>query len=255
MRFYILSLVLVSCGDIGRISNQGFHCMTEGGDDYCRPQPGPTGAPGKDSTIAGPTGAAGRDGKEGTSGATGADGYSIVTASEVVASGDYFCYYGGVRLRIARDTNRSNTWDQADSEQQIVNVCNGRDGSNGTNGSDGTNGVDGTDGSPGQNGSDGVDGADGRDGEDGTDGRDGADAPTSPFLPVEIVDPCGDAPGVFDEVFIRLANGKLLASFSDNSNGQNTRFSILVAGNYMTTDGSHCYFTVDSNNQLLNQHY
>lgn len=128
-----------------------------------------------------------------------------------------------------------------------MNVCNRAPGSDGTNGRDGTNGVDGTNGSPGQNGSDGVDGADGRDGEDGI-------SPTSPFLPVDIVDPCGDTAGIYDEVLLRLGNGTLLASFSDNAGGQNTRFSILVAGSYRTTDGSNCYFSVDSSNQIYGEH-
>lgn len=245
----------MGCGDTGKISNQSYHCMTEGGDDYCRPQPissGVTPIPGPPGAMGpqGPQGIPGTAGLPGSSGPVGADGIGTVTATQGIAITDYFCYYGGVRLRIARDTNRSGTWDQTDSEQQIVNVCNGLNGApgrDGTNGHDGTNGVDGVNGSPGQNGSDGVDGADGRDGEDGSD-------TTSPFLPVELVDPCGDTPGVYDEVFLRLANGKLLSSFSDNANGQNTRFSILVPGNYITTDGSHCSFTVDSNNQIVGVH-
>lgn len=244
----LMALVTSNCGDIGKTTNSSYHCMLEGGDDYCKPQPTPV--PGQPGEVGpqGPQGIPGSKGIQGSIGPVGSDGIGTVTATEAIAIADYFCYAGGVRLRIARDTNRSGTWDTADNEQQIVNVCNGRNGSNGTNGSDGTNGVDGTDGSPGQNGSDGVDGADGRDGEDGS------DAPTSPFLPVEIVDPCGDAPGIYDEVFIRLANGTLLASFSDSANGQNTRFSVLVAGNYMTTDGSHCYFSVDGSNQIVNAH-
>lgn len=62
----------------------------------------------------------------------------------------------------------------------------------------------------------------------------------------EIVDPCGDSPGITDEVLLRLSNHKLLASFSDSSNGTNTRFSLIEPGQYETTDGSHCHFTVTS---------
>lgn len=93
------------------------------------------------------------------------------------------------------------------------------------------------------------------DGTSGQDGQDGQDAPPTPYTVVGLVDPCGDKPGVYDEVFLRLANGQLIASFSDNSNGLNTRFSVIGPGNYVTTDGSHCYFSVDSNNQLINEHY
>lgn len=59
-----------------------------------------------------------------------------------------------------------------------------------------------------------------------------------------IIDPCGDAAGKVDEIILQLSNGQLLASFSDNSNGKNTRFSLLGDGSYATTDGSSCNFTV-----------
>lgn len=79
----------------------------------------------------------------------------------------------------------------------------------------------------------------------GVDGADGHDAPPTAFTPVQIIDPCGDAPGIWDEVMLKLQNGTLLASFSDNASGQNTRFSVITAGSYVTTDGSNCHFTVD----------
>lgn len=71
---------------------------------------------------------------------------------------------------------------------------------------------------------------------------------------VSIKNPCGNQ-GSHDEVFLRLSDGKYLASFSDNINGYNTRFSVLTNGNYMTTDGTHCYFSVDSDGtRLYNEH-
>lgn len=84
----------------------------------------------------------------------------------------------------------------------------------------------------------------------GLNGEDGEDAPPTQFTPVEIVDPCGDSPGVLDEVFLRLADGTLLASVSDNSSGQNTRFGILVPGSWTTTDGSVCHFTVTAQGEV-----
>lgn len=78
----------------------------------------------------------------------------------------------------------------------------------------------------------------------GVDGAAGADAQLPPFALVQIIDPCDDAPNVYDEVIIRLSNGQLLASFSDNVNGYNTRFSILPPGNYITTDGSYCHISI-----------
>lgn len=92
-------------------------------------------------------------------------------------------------------------------------------------------------------------------GTDGQQGRAGEAAPPTAYTVVGIVDPCGDASGIFDEVFLRLENGTLVASFSDNASGSNTRFSILVPGSYITTDGSHCYFTIDNQLQLINEHY
>lgn len=83
----------------------------------------------------------------------------------------------------------------------------------------------------------------------------GAVGPAGPSLPVDILDPCGDFAGVYDEVLVRLTDGRLLASFSDNANGKNTRFSLIGAGNYMTTDGSTCFFSVNSAGELFNEHY
>jgi hypothetical protein len=60
----------------------------------------------------------------------------------------------------------------------------------------------------------------------------------------KVVDPCGDGPG-FDEVLLRTSSGKLIASFSQNQSGLNTRFSILTPGSYSTTDGTGCSFTVN----------
>lgn len=90
-------------------------------------------------------------------------------------------------------------------------------------------------------GTQGIPGNDGQDGEDGVPGE---------AAILEVVDPCGDAPGIYDEVVLRLSNGQLLSSFSENSNGKNTRFSILTQGNYVTTDGSNCHFVVTPDGQV-----
>lgn len=80
-----------------------------------------------------------------------------------------------------------------------------------------------------------------------TNGAPGATGPSGATAVTEIIDPCGDAAGIYDEVILRLSSGQLLASVSDNTSGKNTRFSIIPAGSYTTTDGSHCNFTVNSN--------
>ena len=65
---------------------------------------------------------------------------------------------------------------------------------------------------------------------------------------LEVIDPCGDAPNVIDEVIfkvIHMGEVKHFASFSDNKSGLNTRFALLGAGTYQTTDGSNCVFTIE----------
>lgn len=70
-----------------------------------------------------------------------------------------------------------------------------------------------------------------------------------------IVDPCGTSPAISNEVFIRLQNGYLIASYSDSSSGANTRFVLIKPGNYVTTDGDYCYFTVTADYQVTNEHH
>ena len=62
--------------------------------------------------------------------------------------------------------------------------------------------------------------------------------------PTVLVNPCGDAPNVVDEVFVKLSNGTLLASMSADVNGSNTRLVVLEPGRYQTTDGDQCQFTI-----------
>lgn len=109
---------------------------------------------------------------------------------------------------------------------------------------------DGAAGAKGDQGETGETGQDGQDGEKGEKGDAGADAPAGEYDIVEVIDPCGDSPSVFDEVLLRFANGTILASISDHKNGNNTRFAIVLQGQWMTTDGSGCIFTIDSNNNV-----
>lgn len=76
-------------------------------------------------------------------------------------------------------------------------------------------------------------------------GAPGEDADVS-FGIKAVVDPCGDTGSVYDEVLLILSNDQILASFSENTSGKNTRLSYIPDGNYMTTDGSNCYFSVSS---------
>lgn len=112
----------------------------------------------------------------------------------------------------------------------------------------------------GQNGKDGLPGAPGRPGQDCdvvqvyngaiiTCGSfsaiilNGQDAVPSSYTIVEIIDPCGDNPGQFDEVIFRLADGSLITHYSDT----NLHFlTVLSPGNYRTTDKQSCRFNVSS---------
>lgn len=91
------------------------------------------------------------------------------------------------------------------------------------------------------------------DGKNGANGVNGTNATQSPVSISSLVDPCGDRPNVLDEVFLRLVNGTLVASFSANSNGDNTRLVVILPGTYTTTDGDNCTFTVNSSLQLINE--
>ena len=157
------------------------------------------------------------EGAQGAPGEAGFDGHdALIEVLPLAVS----CSAGGYSLLTATDSNSNGLIDSTDKNYSLVDVCNGLNGSNGANGNDGQNGTNGTNGI------------------------------------LAIVDPCGDKAGVHDEVLIRLSDGRLLASFSNNVNGDYTRFSILQAGNgYMSTDGSNCFFSVDANNQLFNEHY
>lgn len=160
----------------------------------------------------------------------------------------------------------------------------GQNGSNGSAGQDGAQGSKGDKGDKGDKGNTGSAGAPGANGTNGTNGvgctiasvspglvapyggaivtcsngsvllvngapgANGAAAPVSPYQIDLVIDPCGDKPGITDEVLIKLHNGTLLASVSDNVNGYNTRLSSLAPNtSWITTDGSFCYVNVDAN--------
>lgn len=69
---------------------------------------------------------------------------------------------------------------------------------------------------------------------------------------VEQYDPCGNGPG-FDEVLLHTRSGKYLAYFESGSN----RFLTVLQTNisYRTTDQQKCYFTLNNDGQVVNEHY
>lgn len=118
-------------------------------------------------------------------------------------------------------------------------------GETGSTGSAGTNGVDGAKGDTGIQGIAGIN------------GTNGTNAPVNPYDIAGLINPCGDAPGIYDEVFIKLNNGIVLASFSANYAGDYTRFVALAPGTYVTTDVDSCVFTINSSGVITfeNHHY
>ncbi len=127
-------------------------------------------------------------------------------------------------------------------------------------GPQGEQGVSGSDGLDGTNGTDGVDGEDGTDckvvqlsngayitcsdGSEATifNGVDGSDSVA------EVIDPCGDE-AAFDEVLFRFADDTIYAVYAD-LNANKIHLTELPAGAYVTTDGTDCHFTIDTENQL-----
>lgn len=107
------------------------------------------------------------------------------------------------------------------------------------------------------NGTPGNPGVDGQPGKNGIDGLPGKDSPVSSptAIPVsatytftETVDPCG-AQGSFDEVLFKTEAGPFVAFYS----GSGGFLTVLHDGDYVTSDGTHCYFTI-LNNEITNEH-
>jgi hypothetical protein len=79
----------------------------------------------------------------------------------------------------------------------------------------------------------------------GTNGTNGTNAPPTPYTTVEPIMPCGNTVA-YKEVLLRLSNGQVLASFSDNTKGLNTRLAFIPDGSYIDTDDSSCNFQLST---------
>lgn len=122
-----------------------------------------------------------------------------------------------------------------------INGQAGQDGRDGRNGEDGIQGPQGETGATGDTGLDGRDGEDGANGRDGTDGLNGSNGTDGKDAVIEIINPCGQQ-SELDEVILRFNEDTLYAVFFD---GKKLAFmTILVDGDYTTTDGTECKFSV-----------
>lgn len=155
----------------------------------------------------------GSNGADGANGVNGSNGHSVVFSQ--VAAPSNVCAAGGSTLLMALDVLDGGVYSAGLPNQQSMTICNGADGQNGANGAN------------------------------GADGHDGADAPVPAFSPVEAILACG-ATVSYKEVLLRLANGQVLGSFSDNASGANTRLAFLPDGSYVNTDGSGCSFSLST---------
>lgn len=92
----------------------------------------------------------------------------------------------------------------------------------------------------------------GRNGINGTNGTNGV---TSTYSITSLVNPCGDAPGIADEVFLKLVDGTLLWLQVDNASGLNARLAIAQPGSWITTDGDNCQFTLNADGSISNENH
>lgn len=74
----------------------------------------------------------------------------------------------------------------------------------------------------------------------------GAAAAVTPFLPISPIEPCGASSSPWKEVLLCLNNGSVLATFSANESGKDTRLAFIPAGAYLDTDDSNCLFNVST---------
>jgi len=158
--------------------------------------------------IPGPIGATGAQGNAGVNGTNGTNGVnglnSLITTMPALSSE---CPTGGTVILTGLDTNGDNVLSGNEVTNSAV-VCNGAVGATGSQGVQGESG------------------------------------PATPFTIVSIIQPCGASSSAFKEILLCLNDGNILASFSDNSNGNETRFAFIPTGTFEDTDDSGCVFTV-----------
>lgn len=65
---------------------------------------------------------------------------------------------------------------------------------------------------------------------------------------VQLIDPCGDNEGRYDEIIMRTSQNRLIAFFQS---GSQRYLTVLEPGHYITTDSQMCHFTVLDNGAIL----
>jgi len=78
------------------------------------------------------------------------------------------------------------------------------------------------------------------------DGTNGKDAQPTAYTITDIIDLCGKQTA-FDEVLFKTSSGVIIAHYAD---GAKQFLTVVTPGNYITTDGTNCYFTVTNSGQV-----
>lgn len=188
----------------------------------------------------------------------------VAQSVDVRAATGAECSQGGIVYTIYVDLNFSDTLDVDDSVVKSFNVCNGTNGSNGSNGANGSDGKDGNGvafavvaatvqqcPSGGSTilmatdvGNTGVYSVTAPNQQSMT-VCNGQNATVPAYSPVEAIYACGNNVA-YKEVLLRLQNGQVLGSFSNNTAGDMTRLAFLPDGNFMNTDNSGCQFSLST---------
>jgi hypothetical protein len=206
----------------------------------------------------------GKNGANGTDGATiaGLNGQSTGVDFEDIAPG-LACASGGISVFTFRDGNSDGVHQVDESVIKVKALCNGVNGLDGENASmmlesltssatcpnggikltsgsqapveicNGVNGLNGEQGLPGVQGIPGMDGSDGEDGADGT-----------IVTPVKF---CANDNSTFPEYGLMIGNELYAVFWSTTPASPNTPQAFLtklVPGNYMSTGGNNCLFSI-----------
>ena len=218
----------------------------------------------------------GKDGKDGAAGPPGGTTFGLAGASTGVDFADIIpglaCFNGGVSIFTFRDTNSDGVLDTDELVIKVKALCNGTNGTNGTDGTNGTNGVNasitlesitasetcpnggikftsgastpvevcnGANGVNGEQGFPGMQGIPGIAGSNGTNGTNG-----TRVAPVKF---CSTDNSTFPEYGLMVENDLFAVYWGTTPASPNKAQAFLtklVAGNYMSTGGNNCLFTI-----------
>jgi hypothetical protein len=192
-------------------------------------------------------------------GPQGPAGHSSIVLTQPIFAGNTVCPTGGSQIITALDANDDGLVQAAEIKSSSV-VCNGLNGTDGLNGHNalvGAVSLSVSDPTCSNGGTLFLAGTDLNDdgvlqvGETSAsfkvcNGVNGTNATVSPLTPTVAIAPCGKNSSPYKEVLLGMYDGSILASFSDDANGKNTRLVLITDGSFQDTDQSGCVFYVSS---------